>query len=125
MKKIITLILSLGLSLVAMAQGVTFKGEVLDSSNQPIVGAFIVEQGTANGTMSGADGAFSLRVKSGAVVEVTCLGYESRQFTVSSDQTLTVILEDDTQMLEETVVVGYGVQKKSVVTAAISSITSI
>ena len=67
MKKIITLILSLGLSLVAMAQGVTFKGEVLDSSNQPIVGAFIVEQGTANGTMSGADGAFSLRVKSDGI----------------------------------------------------------
>ena len=124
MKKIFTLILSLGLSLVALAQGVTFKGTVLDNANQPIVGAFIVEQGTANGTMSGADGAFSLRVKSGAVVEVTCLGYESRQFTVSADQTLTIVLQDDTQMLEETVVVGYGVQKKSVVTAAISSITS-
>jgi len=124
MKKLATLILSLGLSLVAMAQGVTFKGAVLDDANQPIVGAFIVEQGTNNGTMSDVDGSFSLRVKKGAVVEVSCLGYESRQFTINSDQTLDVVLRDDTQMLEETVVIGYGVQKKSVVTAAISSITS-
>lgn len=124
MKKLATLILSLGLSLVAMAQGITFKGRVLDETNQPVVGAFIVERGTNNGAMSDVDGAFSIRVKQGAVVEVTCLGYESRQFTVDSDQTLDVVLRDDSQMLEETVVIGYGVQKKSVVTAAISSITS-
>ena len=124
MKKLATLILSLGLSLVAMAQGVTFKGKVLDEANQPIVGAFIVEQGSANGAMSDVDGSFSLRVQKGAVVEVSCLGYESREFTINSDQTLDVVLRDDAQMLEETVVVGYGVQKKSVVTASISSITS-
>ena len=124
MKKLASLILFLGLSLVAMAQGVTFKGRVLDAGNQPIVGAFIVEQGTSNGAMSDVDGAFSLRVTRGAVVEVSCLGYESKQFTVNADQTLDVVLQDDTQMLEETVVIGYGVQKKSVVTAAISSVTS-
>lgn len=124
MKKIASLILALGLSLVAMAQSVTFKGVVLDNANQPIVGAFIVEQGTSNGAMSDVDGAFSLRVTRGATVEVSCLGYESQTFVVSADQTVEVILRDDTQMLEETVVIGYGVQKKSVVTAAISSITS-
>ena len=124
MKKLATLILFLGLSLVAMAQGFTFKGRILDEANQPVVGAFIVEQGTNNGAMSDVDGSFSLRVKQGALVEVTCLGYESRQFTINSDQTLDIVLRDDSQMLEETVVIGYGVQKKSVVTAAISSITS-
>lgn len=50
MKKIATLILSLGLSLVAMAQNATLKGVVLDSANQPVIGAFVVEQGTSNGT---------------------------------------------------------------------------
>ena len=124
MKKLASLVLFLGLSLVAMAQGVTFKGRVLDSGNQPIVGAFIVEQGTSNGAMSDVDGAFSLRVARGAVVEVSCLGYESMQFTINNDQTLDVVLKDDSQMLEETVVIGYGVQKKSVVTASISSVTS-
>ena len=123
MKKIASLILALGLSLVAMAQGVTFKGAVLDNANQPIVGAFIVEQGTSNGAMSDVDGSFSLRVTKGATVEVSCLGYESQTFIVSADQTVQVVLRDDAQMLEETVVIGYGVQKKSVVTASISSVT--
>ena len=99
MKKLASLVLFLGLSLVAMAQGVTFKGRVLDSSNQPIVGAFIVEQGTSNGAMTDVDGAFSLRVTRGAVVEVSCLGYESMQFTINNDQTLDVVLKDDSQML--------------------------
>lgn len=124
MKKFASLILSLGLSLVAMAQGVTFSGRVLDTDNQPIVGAFIVELGTSNGAMSDADGSFSIRVTRGAVVEVSCLGYESKQYTITDAQTLDVVLKDDSQMLEETVVIGYGIQKKSVVTAAISSITS-
>ena len=124
MKKIITLILTLGLSLVALAQNVTFKGVVKDSANQPVVGAFLVEQGTSNGTMSAADGSFSLRVRPGAVVEISCLGYESQTVQLTADSELDIILREDSEMLEETVVVGYGVQKKSVVTAAISSISS-
>ena len=124
MKKIITLILSLGLSLAALAQNVTLKGVVKDAGNQPVVGAFVVEQGTNNGTMSDVDGSFSLRVKKGATVEVSCLGYETKTVQVNNDSVLDIVLSDDSQMLEETVVVGYGVQKKSVVTAAISSITS-
>ena len=123
MKKIVTLILSLGLSLVALAQNVTFKGVVKDSSDQPVVGAFLVEQGTSNGTMSAADGSFSLRVRPGATVEISCLGYESQTVQLTADTVLDIVLREDAEMLEETVVVGYGVQKKSVVTAAISSIT--
>ena len=123
MKQILTLILALGLSLVAVAQNVTFKGAVKDAAGQPIVGAFLVEQGTNNGTMTDVDGSFSLRVRKGANVEVTCLGYVSQTIQVSVDSVKDIILEDDSQMLEETVVIGYGVQKKSVVTAAISSIT--
>ena len=61
MKKIFSLILSLGLSLAAFAQGVPVKGVVLDSEGQPIVGAFVVERGTTNGTMTDVDGNFSFR----------------------------------------------------------------
>ena len=124
MKRFASLILALGLSLAAVAQNVTVKGVVTDSAGQPIIGAFVVEQGTNNGTMTGVDGDYSLRTRVGAVLEFSCIGYETQQVTVSGDQTLNVVLPDDTQMLEETVVVGYGVQKKSVVTAAISSISS-
>lgn len=122
MKKILTLILALGLSLAAMAQNVTFKGAVKDVAGQPIVGAFLVEQGTNNGTMTDVDGSFSLRVNKGANVEVSCLGYVSQTVQVSVDSVKDIILEDDSQMLEETVVIGYGVQKKSVVTASIAKV---
>ncbi len=122
MKKLAALILALGLSLTAFAQGITVTGVVLDEARQPIVGAFIVEQGTSNGTSAGVDGEFSLRVAPGAVLEVSCIGYVTRTVTVSQAQNLEIILQDDAQMLDETVVVGYGVQKKSVVTASISKV---
>ena len=122
MKKLAAMILALGLSLAAFAQNITVSGVVLDASNQPIVGAFVVEKGTSNGTSTGLDGDFTLRTKSGAVLEVSCIGYVTRTITVSQDQRLEIILEDDTQMLDETIVVGYGVQKKSVVTASISKV---
>ena len=124
MKKIASLILALGLSLVAMAQNITVKGVVLDNARQPIIGAFVVEQGTNNGTITGVDGDFSLQVANGAVLEVSFLGYVAQTVVATPDRTLEIILKDDTQMLEETVVIGYGVQKKSVVTASISSVTS-
>ena len=75
MKKIATLILGLALSIAALAQGAKLSGVVRDSANQPVVGAFIVEQGTTNGTMTDESGAFSLNVANGAVVEVSCVGY--------------------------------------------------
>ena len=124
MKKIASLILAMGLSLAAMAQTATLRGVVQDNAGQPIVGAFVVEQGTTNGTTTGLDGEFVLRAPKGSVVEISCIGYVNQTFGVTADQTLTVVLEEDAEMLEETVVIGYGVQKKSVVTAAISSVTS-
>ena len=123
MKKIASLILALGLSLAAMAQNVTLRGVVLDSANQPIIGAFVVEQGTTNGTMTGVDGDFALTTRSGAAVEVSCIGYVTQVINNNGAQNVVVVLEDDAEMLEETVVIGYGVQKKSVVTASISSVT--
>ncbi len=122
MKKILSLILALGFGLIATAQNVSFKGFVKDAGNQPIVGAFLVEQGTNNGTMSDVDGSFALRVRKGATVEVSCLGYESTTVQVNNDSVLDIVLKDDSQMLEETVVIGYGVQKKSVVTASIAKV---
>ena len=125
MKKLLTMVLALGLSLVAVAQNAVFKGVVKDATdNQPVVGAFLVEQGTSNGTMTGVDGSFTLTVKKGSVVEVSCIGYETATIQVNADLTQDIYLEVDAMMIEETVVIGYGVQKKSVVTAAISSITS-
>ena len=124
MKKIATVILLLGFSLVAMAQNVTLKGVVLDSDSQPIIGAFVVEQGTTNGTMTGVDGDFVLTSRQGAAIEISCIGYATQVIENTGAQNVVVTLLDDAEMLEETVVIGYGVQKKSVVTASISSVTS-
>ena len=124
MKKLASLILALGLSLAAMAQNVTLKGVVVDNASQPIVGAFVVEQGTSNGTVTGVDGDFALTTRTGANVEISCIGYVSQVIVNNGAQNVVVVLEDDAEMLEETVVIGYGVQKKSVVTASISSVTA-
>jgi len=122
MKKIATLILAAGFSLAALAQNVTLKGVVVDSANQPVIGAFVVEQGTTNGTMTGVDGDFVLSTPRGAAIEVSCIGYATQVISNNGEQNLVVVLQDDAQMLEETVVIGYGVQKKSVVTASIAKV---
>ena len=123
MKKIATLILAAGLALSAFAQNVTLRGVVQDTAGEPVIGAFVVQQGTTNGTMSGAKGEFALTAPQGAAIEFSCIGYATQVITNNGSQNLVVVLMDDTQMLEETVVIGYGVQKKSVVTASISSVT--
>ena len=124
MKKIASLILALGLSLAAWAQNATVSGVVLDDARQPIVGAFVVEQGTSNGTVTGVDGAFSFRVAPGAVLEISCIGYVTQTAVATPDRIMEILLAEDAEMLDETVVIGYGVQKKSVVTASISSVTA-
>ena len=122
MKKIATLILTLGWALSAMAQNVTLRGVVQDAAGEPIIGAFVVQQGTTNGTMTGVDGDFVLSAPQGAAIEISCIGYATQVISNSGAQNLVVVLPDDTEMLEETVVIGYGVQKKSVVTAAIAKV---
>ena len=124
MKRIATLILFLGWALSALAQNVTLKGIVTDAAGEPVIGAFVLQQGTSNGTSTGVDGEFSLATPQGAAIEVSCIGYTTQVITNNGAQNLVVVLQDDTQMLEETVVIGYGVQKKSVVTAAIAKVDS-
>ncbi|SKC50282.1 TonB-linked outer membrane protein, SusC/RagA family [Bacteroidales bacterium WCE2008] len=122
MKKFFTLILLTGMSMVALAQNVSVKGKVLDSGNDPIIGAFVVQQGTSNGTTTGAAGDFSLNAPQGSVLEISCIGYKSQSVIVVDGSPLTIILADDSELLDETIVIGYGVQKKSVVTASISKV---
>ena len=107
----------------AFAQQV--KGTVKDSAGEPVIGAAIVVEGTTTGTTVDIDGnfVFNTALPSDAVLVVTSIGYKTVKVPVGGGF-VEVILQEDTQLLEETVVIGYGVQKKSVVTAAISSITS-
>ena len=110
-------------SIGLFAQELTVKGVVKDVAGEPIIGASVVVKGTTNGTISDLDGNFELQnVPQNANVEISFVGYVTQ--TLKAAPSLNVTLKDDTQALEEVVVVGYGVQKKSVVTAAISKVSS-
>ncbi|MBQ0024853.1 MAG: TonB-dependent receptor [Bacteroidales bacterium] len=111
------LLLTVGM---AFAQNINVKGTVVDAKGEPVVGANIVEQGTRNGTISDADGSFALTVKTGATLEVSCIGYATKAIRAAGN--LKVVLEEDALFLEETVVVGYGTQKKVNLTGAVSSV---
>ena len=114
----------LGLSL--NAQNRTVQGKVVDSAAQPVPGVAVILQGTTNGTMTGNDGSYSIRIPEGnAVLEFSSLGYQTKTVNVPASQgTVNVTLEDDAMTLEETVVVGYGVQKKVNLTGAITQVES-
>lgn len=105
-------------------QPVAIKGVVLDSNNEPIIGANILEKGTVNGTISDLNGEFVLNVQPGATLLFSYIGYINKEEVATDNQPMTIQLKEDSQNLDEVVVVGYGIQKKSVVTAAISRVTS-
>lgn len=98
------------------------SGKVLDAAQQPLVGVAVIVDGTSNGTMTSENGTFSLMVPAGNVtLEVSSLGYATKKVSVPASQaSVTIVLEEDNMMLNETVVVGYGTQKKVNLTGAIS-----
>ena len=92
-------------------------GTVVDAQG-PVIGASVVEKGTTNGTVTDFDGNFSLSVKTGATIVVSFIGYETQEIKVGNQDNIQVTMKDDNAVLEEVVVVGYGVQKKKLVTGA-------
>ncbi len=111
-------------TVLAQQSGKTITGKVLDENNQPMPGVTIIVDGTTNGTMTGSDGTFTLGgVPSGATVIVSCIGY-TNQVLLEGKSNYVVSLVPDSEMLEETVVVAFGQQKKLSVTGAISTVAS-
>ena len=111
--------------LLAAAQGGHLGGKVVDGSGIPVIGAYVLVDGTNNGVITDLDGNFSLEgVSSGSVLKVSCIGYVSQDVSVGDDvKSLLITLEDDRTALDEAVVVGYGVQKKSDLTGSIGSVS--
>lgn len=99
----------------------TITGTVVDESGLPIIGANVIEAGTTNGIMTDIDGKFSLSVSAGSKIQVSYIGYLSQEIKVGNKKSFEVVLKEDTQALEEVVVVGYGTQKKGVVTGSIAT----
>ena len=109
------------------AQSRSVSGKVLDEQQVPIIGAAVILAGGGSvGSVTDIDGNFALTVPSGDVtLNVTCLGYESKAVSVPNTQSMvTIILKEDSMMIDETVVVGYGTQKKVNLTGAITTVAS-
>ncbi|MBQ8071199.1 MAG: TonB-dependent receptor [Bacteroidales bacterium] len=123
-EKLFLIGLSIMLTVSAMAQSVRVNGVVYDAGGAPVVGAAVFVEGTTVGAVTDASGTYSLSVSPDAVLEVSCLGYVTQTVSVGGRSRIDITLEEDTMQLDETVVVGYGVQKKSDVTGAISSLKS-
>ena len=109
--------------LVANAQNRVVTGTVLDEGNQPVIGAVVMVVGNDRiATITDAAGAFTLNVPAGANLTVESMGYVSQTFAVGNQTTFNIVLEEDNEMIEETVVIGYGVQRKSDLTGSVASV---
>lgn len=98
-------------------QSKRISGTVSDAMG-PVIGANVLEKGTTNGAITDMDGHFELNVRPGAVLVVTFIGYKAQEIVVGDQSVFNITLSEDTEMLDEVVVVGYGVQKKKLVTGA-------
>ncbi len=108
----------------AQQQGKTITGKVVDVNGEPIIGANIIEVGTTSGTVTDIDGNFSLKVADNATIRVSYIGYVEQEINTAEKTSFNITLVEDTQALEEVVVVGYGVQKKVNLTGAVATVDS-
>jgi len=103
---------------LSLSAQMAIKGVVFDSSNEPIIGANILEKGTTNGVISDMDGKFNLSVKSGSELVVSYVGYISQ--TIKATSNMKITLQEDTKLIDEVVVVGYGTTKRKNFTGSVS-----
>lgn len=104
------------------AQNLLLKGVVKDAKGEPIIGATVMVSGDKNGTATDYDGNFSLNVAPDAVLTVSYVGYKTAEVAVNNRTSLTVVLEENSELLEEVVVIGYGTMKKKDLTGAVGSL---
>ena len=97
-------------------------GKVIDSKGEPVIGATIIENGTTNGTITDFNGNFTLEVSENAILDISYIGYQAQSLKAISGRNLAVTLKEDTELLDEVVVVGYGTMKKLSVTGAVGNV---
>ena len=119
-KVLLMLIAGIFLSIDAFAQQITVKGIVKDTTGEPVIGANVVVKGTTTGTITDFDGNFQLSAKQGDIIVVSFIGYQPQELPVAAQ--MNVILKDDTEILDEVVVIGYGQVKKNDMTGSVTAI---
>ncbi len=108
----------------APTRRITVSGKVKDAAGEPIIGANVIENGASTGTITDADGHFSLAVASDATIKVSFIGYATREMKVKGQTTLNITLDEDSKMLDEVVIVSYGSQLKREVTGSVSQLNT-
>ena len=113
------------LAIGAAAQSKTVSGTVIDQTGEPVIGANVLVKGTTNGVITDLDGRFTLsNVPNNGTISISFIGYKDQEISVAGKTNFQVTLQEDNAMLDEVVVVGYGVQKKSDVTGALTRVGS-
>lgn len=102
-------------------QGKQITGSIVDEQGVPVIGANVIEVGTTNGTVTDIDGKFWLQVADDAIIRISYIGYIEQEIPIAGRNVLEIVLQEDTQSLDELVVVGYGTMRKSDVTGSIST----
>lgn len=121
-RKILFALMAMLFSLTALAQQQTVGGQVLDAQKEPLIGVSVLEKGTNNGAITDIDGSFKLSVGSNATLVFSYIGYKTQELRASSQ--MKVVLSEDSEVLDEVVVIGYGSVKRKDVTTAISSVST-
>ena len=107
---------------VAQQNNRTITGTVVNKNGYPIIGANVVVKGTTQGTITDMDGHYSIAIPDGAILKISYIGYHVQEITVGAQRKIDVQLIEDSQNLDEVVVVGYGTQKKVNMTGAVASV---
>ena len=115
-------LLALSIPMSGFAQAIQVKGTVLDASGMTVIGASVLEKGTTNGVITDMDGNFELSVSPKGTLVISYVGFQTQEIAVNNQRNFKITLKEDTEVLDEVVVVGYGTMKKSDMTGAISSV---
>ena len=126
-KKLLSVLFLLSFTLAAVyAQNIQIKGTVVSGTdNEPLPGVNVVVKGnTSTGTITDFNGTFTLSAPADAILSISYIGFKSQEIAVKGHKDIKIVLQEDSETLDEVVVVGYGVQKKSVVTASIAKVSA-
>lgn len=121
-RKILSLTLALIATMTAQAQQMKVSGTVTDSAGEPIIGATVISQGTSNGTATDFNGEYTITAYAMGTLQFSYVGYQTESIPVQGRTTIDVVMKENTELLDELVVVGYGTMKKSDLTGAVGSV---
>ena len=120
------LMLFAAISLSVSAQTITVKGNVKDTSGEPVIGASVVEKGnTTNGTITDLDGNFSIKIDGKKTLVISYIGMKTQEIAIQGKKVINVQMTDDSKALDEVVVIGYGTVNKRDLTGSVASVLSL